>query len=672
MHMPLRGTEALESRRSSASWPWAYALPFIVAALYGLFLKHIVLVKPSGYLALSRYLGRAGVQDFTWAEHLALYAEDLLVAIVLIPAVAVVILSAVSYRRRPLVASALLMALLLTYYVSMLSVGNTGVLLDRRLAIDAVQWAWRHPGAINDYASWSSLGKLGTVVLVVACLTWLAQRVDGHSPAGVGGPTRLVGRAFQIASVVVVLVWGLAFAVPIRALAPSTSVARSIVARFLDTQESTGAYAQASATEVAADFERISGVPSVTSDASFGLARGHNIVLFVLETATMFNVDIAAELSADGALSELSEAALTSTHHHSTYPYTSDAIFSILSSLYPNARRAAVDMASERAVRTGWVSALAQRGYVTAQYAPTADTFEDDAKMYRVLGFGRRYVAADDPDVSREVSDEVRKQMRQYPHLLGKERSDAESGLLFDLMAWHRMRADIADWTREGTPFVAMFAPQIGHGPWLNLADSSDFDRREQHIARLQMKWLSGLVQQLRESGALERTIIVVTADHGPRTKAEYPTLVHGAITATSMRVPLMVYSAAAISQPVALEHATSHVDLGPTLLQWLGVHPLQVLGAGIPLQQAAMSRRIFFFGRGYLGADGFLDATGYHSCEYMLHSCLRNADMRFDSQSAIVEPSVDAHSHIQLLLRMSQLQSRASDLDFGALAGSP
>lgn len=670
--MPLQEERKPETPGRGIRWPWAYAPAFVIAALYGLFLKHLVLAKPSGYLALSRYLARANIQDFSWAEYLALYAEDLLVAIVLIPTIAVAVLSVVPRRRRPLAAALLLIALLLVYYTSMLSLGNTGVLLDRRLAVDAVQWAWRHPSAISDYASWSSFVKLGVAFLVVCCLTWLAYRVDSGSPGRTDRATRVIGPAYRISAGIAVLVWALTFAVPIRALTPSASATRSVVARLFETEGSTGAYARKSAAELSIDFERVAGSPATASDAGFGIAAGQNVVLFVLETASMPDLDTVAELAAGGALVELADAALTSTHHHSTYPYTSDAIFSILSSLYPNARRTAVAMASRGGVRTGWVSALAQRGYVTAQYAPTADTFEDDANMYRVLGFEHRYVAASDSEVQRQASNEVRELMQQYPHLRGKERSDVESGLLYDLMAWHRMRADIAEWTRKGVPFVAMFAPQIGHGPWLNLADSDDFDQRGRHIVRLQVKWLSGLVQQLHESGALERTIIVLTADHGPRTRVEYPSLVHGAITGVSMRVPLVVYSKAAIAQPIALQHATSHVDIGPTLMQWLGVRQWQPVRAGLPLQHIAKQRRIFFFGRGYLGVDGFLDANGYHSCEYMSMSCLRDHDMRFGVRGAIVEAPAEARGDIELLSRVSQIEWRAAELDFDNSSNAP
>ncbi len=645
---------------------WAYALPFGIAALYGLFLKYLVLAKPSGYLALSRYLARAGARDFTWSEHLALYSEDLLVAVVLIPGVAVTVLSLLPRRWRPLAAAAALLLLVVAYYASMLSVGNAGVLLDRRVAIDAVQWAWRHPGAVNDYASWSSLGKLGAVVLAVASLTWFAWRVDVRPLGGAEKVARVVGRAYRIWGAIAVLVWAGTLSMPIRALAPSTSATRSAVVRLLESDDATGAYARMQAGELTADFARLAGMPSNGSDVGFGVAAGHSVVLFVLETATTVAFDIDAELSPGGALTQLADRALTSKRHHSTYPYTSDAIFSILSSLYPTGRRSALERVGE-GVTAGWVGALGRRGYVTAQYAPTADTFEDDSKMYSALGFQRRYVAANDPAIPDAVAGEVQDEMSRYRHLVGKERSDAESAIRHDLMAWHRLRADIADWSTKDIPFVVMFAPQIGHGPWLNLADSPDFDLRGRDIARLQMKWLSGLVQQLRDSGALERTIIVVTADHGPRTRAEYPSLVHGAITGVSMRVPLLVYSQAAFAHRVELEQPTSHVDIGPTLMHYLGVRDWQALSAGVPFGHATAGRKVFFFGRGYLGADGFLDNAGYHSCEYMLFSCVRDADMRFDSRVVTTESRAEAQNDIELLSRISQLQIRATALAFGA-----
>lgn len=637
--------------------PWAFAAPFALVGLYGLYLKHLVLEKPSSLLALKRYLGRPDKHDFSLFETLALYAEDLFVGIALIPVGAVLVLSLVSQRRRLPVAILMSSILVLVYYAAMLSIGNTGVLLDRQLALDAVRWALDHPASIADYASASSLAKLGLVALAVYSLSWLASVMDRRGDSGRIGLRQLFARTFGILSGTATFIWLFTFSVPVQALAPSTSATRSLIERLLEPDPTVGAYAQMPAERLADDFVRMTGTPAVKPDAWFGKAAGHDVILFVLESATSRNFDISAELEAEGALAALADSALVSSFHHSTYPYTSDAIFSILASVYPTGRKAALASAGDDA-STGWVDALARTGYATVQYSPFADSFEDDSTMYRALGFRQRYLASTASSTPDSVMADVAKYLQRYRHVSGRG-SELTVRLRNDLMALHRMRTDIAEWNRRGKPFVAMYAPQIGHGPWFDLPGSADVDERGRYVARLQMTWLSDLIRQLRDSGTLQRTIIIVTGDHGPRTRSEYPALTHGAITGISIHVPLLMYSKAAVPQSTTLIDPTSHIDIGPTIMHWLGIEGWQAAHAGIPVRQATRARRIFFFGRDYFGADGFLDASGYHSCEYMLRSCLTDEQMRFDTGATTVSDAATASNHIELLTSMSQHQRR-------------
>lgn len=655
---PGRDLDTRPSAPAGSRLPWTFAAPFALVGLYGLYLKHLLLEKPSGLLALKRFLGQPDTYDFSLFETLALYAEDLFVGVALLPVGAVLVLSLVSQRRRLPVATLMSSILVLVFYAAMLSVGNTGVLLDRQLALDAVRWAWDHPASIADYASASSLAKLGLVALAVHSLSWLASTMDRHGDSGRVRLRRRFARTYGILSGAITFVWLVTFSVPVQALAPSTSATRSLIERLFEPDPAAGAYAQMPAEQLADEFAAMTGTPAVKADAWFGAAAGHDVVLFVLETATTRNFDISAELEAEGALAALADSSIVSPLHHSTYPYTSDAIFSILASLYPAGRKDALAGAGGEA-STGWVDALARSGYATVQYSPYADSFEDDSTAYRAFGFQRRYMASTERSTPDPVMADVAKHLRRYEHVSDRS-GELAVRLRNDLMAWHRMRADIADWNRRGQPFVAMYAPMIGHGPWFDLPGSADFDERGRYVARLQMSWLSDLVRQLRDSGTLERTIIIVTGDHGPRTRSEYPALTHGAITGTSIRVPLLMYSKAAVAQPTTLVDPTSHIDIGPTIMHWLGIEDWQAIHAGIPVRQATGARRIFFFGRDYFGADGFLDASGYHSCEYMMRSCLTDEHMRFDTGAAAVSDAATASHHVELLTSMSQHQRRA------------
>jgi len=55
----------------------------------------------------------------------------------------------------------------------------------------------------------------------------------------------------------------------------------------------------------------------------------------------------------------------------------------------------------------------------------------------------------------------------------------------------------------------------------------------------MQDEWIGRIVRTLEKSGISGRTMIVVTADHGLRTSAEYPELKPGVLNEISFRVPL-------------------------------------------------------------------------------------------------------------------------------------
>jgi len=78
------------------------------------------------------------------------------------------------------------------------------------------------------------------------------------------------------------------------------------------------------------------------------------------------------------------------------------------------------------------------------------------------------------------------------------------------------------------------------------------------------------IVQQLESLGALANTVIIVTTDHGEEfndNKANY--WGHGSnFTQYQTRVPLIIYLPD--KEPQRITHATSHIDIAPTLLQEL------------------------------------------------------------------------------------------------------
>jgi arylsulfatase A-like enzyme len=129
----------------------------------------------------------------------------------------------------------------------------------------------------------------------------------------------------------------------------------------------------------------------------------------------------------------------------------------------------------------------------------------------------------------------------------------------------------------------------------------------------IQDAWLDELLDVVAAGHRLDRTVVVLTADHGLRTRAEYPALRVGYLSDVMFRVPLMIYAPRAVPAPTVLQVPTSHIDLAPTLLALLGSPDAAARMHGIPVWQRSAHDRLYLLGSAYGGADGFLEGGRFY-----------------------------------------------------------
>jgi arylsulfatase A-like enzyme len=180
------------------------------------------------------------------------------------------------------------------------------------------------------------------------------------------------------------------------------------------------------------------------------------------------------------------------------------------------------------------------------------------------------------------------------------------------------MKLDVAAAIQARRRYVVMFFPEIGHGPWLPLHGEATVLERGRALMELQDQWLREILDLLGSLGRLEHTVVVVTADHGVRTKAEDPSLPVGWISDYMFRVPLIVYAPQTLTSTTAIPQPTSHIDVAPTILSLLGKQDAVASMQGIPIWQRSRRDRIYLLAFDYGGAEGFVEDGRYYMRQEM------------------------------------------------------
>jgi hypothetical protein len=341
-----------------------------------------------------------------------------------------------------------------------------------------------------------------------------------------------------------------------------------------------------------------------------GAEKNSDLVLIVLETAPQR----VWPLERMPGLASLLPRAFVSREHFTTYPYTSDAMFSVVSGFYPLGRRRLLATIPEgEEIQSGLATALANAGYESTVYSPYRDTLAIDTRMYRAFGFRERFEPwKADASLRARAEAEIDARLASLPKGATSARNPRlRERLVADEIAFTRMLDDVVARKRAGRRFVSLFMPQIGHGPWLDIVGDASVTRRGAALVELQDRWIARLAARLSQEGWLNSTVIVITGDHGVRTRTEDPDLPFATITNYTARVPLFIFAPNALHATQVVDLPTSHIDITPTLHALLGVSDGAEAFQGVPLwdRMSQQQRRLFVFAGDYLGADAYVTA---------------------------------------------------------------
>lgn len=619
-------------------------------AATSLYLKYTLLAH-SGYSVTAESLGRTEGLGF-W-EKLSFFRADVIVAAFI--TIALFLVGGLLPRRlRLLFVSALSAGVTLALYAQLRAFLTVGQFLSLRMFWTAITWGLHEPAAYASYLGGDKVSVVSGAAVIIVGSVWLLKRLQGRLNCYHGSQSG----ATTLDVILYCLVAGLAlFSLP---RLPSNPYNSSVLLRALSAywhEEKvlpTGEFTDLDVPGLLAEYRKINHAPEPEKNMLYwGKAKGSNVIFVVLETMPSRFLPPAGNMDDLPNLRALRQRSFVALSHYTTFPRTHEAVFSLLSSWYPLDPNGAFEgwKGEHTGLKVpGVMAALSDRGYYTAIYSQVRGGEAPDEEMFRELGVQHQVYPPDSllppPGNRREEWKRTR---------IGR-----------DLATLNLMKEDLDRSLSTGSPFAAVFLPQISHLPYPDVPQNGqeqDLRKRARGILEVEDGWLGQLMELLRQHHQLDNTIIVIVGDHGIRSHEEDPVgFTPGMIDAYSFHVPLLIYAPKVLDHPVMIPWLTSHIDVVPTVLDLLGVQQGREFEEGSPIWDARLAdRTTYFFANWMFGADGYYSDGRFYMRSQMSGAVYAGPYLHFRTRDIVRR---DSASYSQLSVppaRMVALQEVAA-----------
>ncbi len=360
--------------------------------------------------------------------------------------------------------------------------------------------------------------------------------------------------------------------------------------------------------------------------------------MVALETAPARVLDFSGSLENLPNLARLKEHAWVATNHYSTFPNSAAALFSLMSSFYGGDPRRLFSKLDS--VAPSFLHGLRSAGYRTALYLPNGALNSAGVRMYRAVGFDAYHHPSPGPNELTVWSAPWRDRER------------------LDRAALNIMLDDIRGAATESSPFAAVFWPQMSHAPWVDVFEDGEprtiADRGLGVFAKVD-RYIGDIIQTLGQTASLDRTLIVVTGDHGIRVRKEDPSLPLGKVDAYSFHVPFLLYAPGILDQTTQIPWVTSHIDLSPTLSDLFGLElpPASTQGSVI-WDPKLKNRTTFFWAEELHGSVGLHRDGKFLMWNTFYDRVYQNSPLSFDSRHIVPNDS-ELYAETTALFRQMQ-----------------
>lgn len=565
-----------------------------LALIYGFAVANVLKIKQAtlddgGYRIVSRIAGQSEAL-IGWLPRLHFYAADVLLLLGIVP----ILLVCMGRFVRPVILARVVLLLSLSLvglsFVNMNALGITGKFFSVDQIAPMLTWVQERPETVLEYVSISALSKLGVVLALIVAVYRLRQSAlfSSFTPA----PAFLFAGAC-IANLLSTYAWTTDDL-------PSTPFHASAAIRMSEALLARDAV-KISEEDLSRSAERLAYLCEPPAAPGHGATREgkRNFVLFIMETVP-YELFASGQIANAGTFGELGKSGYKATRHYSTYPFTSYARFSIFTGLYPAYRlEKTLPVGTEHPYHS-FFSVLADDGYDFKVFDPVTKRYEiDDWLVHQV---GGQVVGADIDGGIKEKDDRVLRKMLEQ----------------------------IATAKKYGQPFVYAILPQITHGPWLPEGASKEalYEEGRSRLRQLDAS-LAAVVGALKKNGVYQDTVIVVTADHGLRTRKEAEFLKTGVLNEVSYHVPMLIHDPR-MKKSVEIDEPTSHLDISPTLHCLYGSKPGRIDTQGRMIT-SKRPRTLYFGGAWYHGSDGMWDGSAFYSYNHQLNMLWKAEGFDFD-----------------------------------------
>jgi hypothetical protein len=632
---------------SSASRPfdWISTIPFlfvwIPAAVAILFLKFVS-------LQLNSQFG-FDFWSLSLIDKLSIFRADILFCFLLVPLGLTLAAAFLPHRLSAPAFTAFSIFFVFTAYAEVKSFYVIGRLYSFNLLKDTIRWGWTDPTSTRAYLNPGGLLRLFALMGSAIAVSWWAVK-RSNAIVQDSSVRRRWRKSVLAASLPLTAIVILPWLSRLHSAPLNRSIVTTAFGSFWGWEEEEEAtskqFNNLGPRALIQQYQDLAHVrPSEKDPRYWSKATDSDVLFFVFETGPAAMLPIDGNLDDFPNLRRLRDRAFVAPFHYSTYPFTNRALFSCFSSWYPaSLMKDFVEVYPD--LRTpGIIRELSNRGYQTANYSPFPWEQDYDVKAAKAIGFGHLSFAHDSARLNHTYD---------RPWMVKRS---------YDLDSLHLLESDVDGWLTMGKRFVAVFAPQLGHDPWSDVSPDGHLTQtldRGRPLMALQDAYLGELLTLLESHHRLERTLIVVTGDHGPRTSLEDPDLQVGMIDDISFHVPLLVYASQVLKSTVTIPWVTSHIDLSPSLLDLLGVERERSVEQGSPIWDSDLQdRTTFFFGRHYFSADGYYSRRHFFMWNYFFDSVYRNEQQHFTSSNRTPPHSPTYDEVTRTIQRMVDLQQR-------------